>query len=144
MATIERTISVDVPLDKVWTFLSDFTTTEQWDPGTQRTTRVSGDGSVGTVYENVSKIAGHSTTIEYTVTDYRPRELLRLQGKATGVVLRDTLTFAGDESRATVTYQAELEPQGIAKLAEPLARLGLAKLGNDAEKSLRDSLQQLG
>src|SRR5688572_7664880 len=77
MPHIERTITVPKPVDQVWAFLSDFTTTELRDPPTVRTTRESGDGGVGTVYRNVSKILGHETEIEYTVVDVEPLKKLQ-------------------------------------------------------------------
>jgi len=39
MITLQRTISVQQPVERVYTYLSDFTTTTEWDPGTVRTTR---------------------------------------------------------------------------------------------------------
>ena len=39
---IVRTVTADVPLSAVFAFLSDFTTTMQWDPGTVRTDAESG------------------------------------------------------------------------------------------------------
>ena len=38
----------------MFAYLSDFTTTNEWDPGTVSTERVSGDGGVGTTYHNTS------------------------------------------------------------------------------------------
>lgn len=45
---IARTVTVDPPVDQVFRYLSAFTTTGEWDPGTVRTTREEGDGGVGT------------------------------------------------------------------------------------------------
>ena len=46
----------------VFAYLSDFTTTTEWDPGTVRTTRESGDGGIGTRYRNVSRFLGRETS----------------------------------------------------------------------------------
>jgi uncharacterized protein YndB with AHSA1/START domain len=143
MPHIERTVTVAKPVDQVWAFLSDFTTTEEWDPPTVRTTRESGDGGVGTVYKNVSKILGHETEIQYTVVEVQPLQKLQLTGKTTSMDLLDTMTFEGDENQTTVTYRAEFDPQGVAKVIEPLMPLGLKKIGDDAEESLRESLEKL-
>jgi hypothetical protein len=43
-------------VDEVWAFLSDFTTTEGWDPPTVSTVRATGDGGVGTEYANTSRV----------------------------------------------------------------------------------------
>ena len=55
---IERSVTVGQPVDRVFAYLSDFTNTTEWDPGTVRTERVAGDGGVGTRYHNVSKFLG--------------------------------------------------------------------------------------
>ena len=143
MPHIERTVTVDKPVATVWSFLSDFTTTEKWDPPTVTTTRETGDGGVGTVYKNVSKILGHETEIEYTVVDVVPQKKFQLTGKTTAMELLDTMTFEGDANTTTVTYRAEFEPQGVAKVIEQLMPLGLKKIGDDAEQQLRKSLEEL-
>jgi carbon monoxide dehydrogenase subunit G len=143
MPTIERTITVDTPLERVWAFLSDFTTTEQWDPPTVSTTLISGDGGVGSVYKNVSKILGHDTEIEYTVLELAPMSVFRLQGKTSSMTMLDTMQFEQVGERTTVTYTAEFNPEGAAKLIEPLMPLGLKKLGDDAAESMRRELEKL-
>ena len=83
---IERTVTVDRSPAEVFAYLADFTTTMEWDPGTVRTTRVSGDGGVGTTYRNVSKFLGRETELTYVVTEHRPPELLELRGENKTVV----------------------------------------------------------
>ena len=143
MPKLERQVTVDKPLDRVWTYLTDFTTTEEWDPGTESTERLSGDGSVGTVYKNVSKFLGHEVEIEYTVVEVQPRSLFRLEGRTSSMDLLDTMEFAEQDGRVTVTYTAEFHPHGGAKLLEPLMPLGLKKLGDDAAESMEQSLEKL-
>ncbi|MFF0270923.1 SRPBCC family protein [Kribbella sp. NPDC004536] len=50
MIVIEREVAVAAPLERVFDYLSDFTSTEEWDPGTVRTSLVSGNGGVGTTF----------------------------------------------------------------------------------------------
>src|SRR5690348_1031446 len=44
---IERTVETPTPIEAVFAYLSDFTTTTEWDPGTVETTRRTGDGGLG-------------------------------------------------------------------------------------------------
>ncbi len=46
MIQMQRTVYTQAAPDAVFAYLADFTTTEQWDPGTVRTVRVAGDGGV--------------------------------------------------------------------------------------------------
>src|SRR5687767_6582244 len=93
MPSIERTLTVHVPLERVWEYLTDFVTTEQWDPPTVSTTLVSGDGDVGSVYRNVSKFLGQETETHYTVVEREPMNLFRLEGKASSMSMLDTMAF---------------------------------------------------
>lgn len=79
MVDVERTVTVDKPIATVWAYLSDFSTSEQWDPPSVSTTRTSGDGGVGTVYQNTSKLLGAQTEVTYTVTEHVEQERLQLQ-----------------------------------------------------------------
>ncbi|KQY55945.1 hypothetical protein ASD11_15780 [Aeromicrobium sp. Root495] len=144
MPDVERTVTTTAPLSTVFTYLSDFTNTEEWDPPTVRTTRESGDGGPGTVYRNVSKILGHETEVEYTVEQVVPDQLFQLRGKATGVELLDTMTFESVPEGTKVTYHAEFMPQGAAKLGEFLLPPALKKLGDDTAESLEKALAKLG
>jgi len=144
MPSIERTITVDTPLERVWAFLTDFTTTEQWDPPTVSTTLISGDGGVGSVYKNVSRMLGHDTEIEYTVLELEPMKVFKLEGNTSSMPMLDTMAFEEQGGRTTVNYTAEFSPEGAAKLLEPLMPLGLKKIGDDAAESMQRELEKLG
>lgn len=143
MPSIDRTVTTTAPLDRVWAFLTDFTTTEQWDPPTVSTTRTSGDGGPGTTYKNVSKVLGHETEVDYTVQEVVPQERFVIAGEATGLRVHDTMTFTDHGDSVSVRYQAEFELEGAAKLATPAMPIALKKVGDDAEKSLQENLDRL-
>ena len=143
MPSVERTVTVPKTLEQVWTYLSDFRTSEQWDPPSISTTRTSGDGNVGTTYHNVSKLLGKETEVTYTVTDYVERERLQLQGDAGSMQLLDTLTFSADDAGTSVTYHAQFDATGATKLAEPLLPPALEALAAKVASSLEEHLNQL-
>jgi carbon monoxide dehydrogenase subunit G len=144
MSHIERTVTVDKPTDQVWRYISDFRSTNDWDPGTVKTERTSGDGGPGTVYHNTSKFLGKETELIYTVTDVEPGRQIKLRGENDSVTAHDTITVEPMAAGGTsVTYRAEFDLHGIAKIADPVMGLPLKKLGDDAEASLREALQRL-
>jgi hypothetical protein len=55
---MRKTVVTDKPLGRVFDYLSDFTTTTDWEPGTVATVRQQGDGGVGTTYLNSSEFLG--------------------------------------------------------------------------------------
>lgn len=143
MPSVERTITVEQPISRVWAYLSDFTTTEDWDPPTVSTERTSGDGGLGTTYHNVSKIFGTEQEVDYVVTDYVEGSRLQLAGDAGSIKLLDTITLESTPDGTAVTYHAEFTPEGVAKLVQPLMPVGLKILADRVAASLEGKLQQL-
>lgn len=143
MPSVERTVTVQQPVEKVFAYLSDFTTTEEWDPPTVSTTRTSGDGGVGTTYHNVSKFLGKETEVDYEVVQVVPNERFELAGTTAGMTLHDTITFTTQGAETSVTYRAEMQPEGAAKLAAPLLDGGLELLGSRVASSLEEKLAAL-
>ncbi|CAM3253454.1 SRPBCC family protein [Nocardioides dubius] len=138
---IVRTLTVQRPIDEVFAYLQDFTTTEEWDPGTVRTVRESGDGGVGTRYHNVSRFLGRETELTYVVEQVSAPTLFKLRGENKTLVAHDTMTLREVGPNATeLTYRAEFDFKGLARLIAPLTAPAFWRLGNQAEAQLRKVL----
>jgi uncharacterized protein YndB with AHSA1/START domain len=140
---VQKTVVVDKPLEAVFDYLSDFTTTTQWDPGTVRTERRAGDGGVGTTYHNTSEFIGRKTELDYVVQELIPGQRISLRGENKTVISVDTMSFRRVEAGTEVTYAAEFTFKGAARFVAPLFKPALDKLGAQAETGLRDALNQL-
>ena len=170
---LERTVTVHKPLHEVFAYLSDFTTTTEWDPGTVTTVRTAGDGDVGTEYANTSTFAGRQTRLTYVVEDLVPNERIALRGENSTVIAHDIMTFrattvdpagndiaegdasgggsAGGGSAGSgsaipgtqVTYTADFTFKGLTKFIAPLMRPAFTKLGNEAEAGMAAALERL-
>lgn len=138
---IRRTMTLSRPPEEVFAYLQDFTTTTEWDPGTVRTTLVSGDGGVGTRYHNVSRFLGRETELVYVVEEVDAPRRLRLRGENKTVVAHDTMTLTPTASGATeLTYHARFDFKGVARLVAPLLAPAFKRLGDEAEKGLLAAL----
>ena len=138
---IVRTLTVPRSPQEVFDYLRDFTTTNEWDPGTVRTTREEGSGGVGTRYHNVSRFLGRETELTYVVEEDSPPHTLRLRGENKTVVAHDTMTLKPTATGGTeLTYRAEFAFKGLARWLAPLAAPAFRKLGDDAEEGLRKAL----
>jgi uncharacterized protein YndB with AHSA1/START domain len=152
---LHRTVTVQKPLDKVFAYLSDFTTTAEWDPGTVSTVRTTGTGDVGTEYQNTSTFAGRETHLTYVVEDLVPNRRIALRGEGSTVIARDTLSFRTTNPDTAVTYTdtpviytevtftADFTFKGMARLIAPLLRPAFTRLGNEAESGLAMALARL-
>lgn len=140
---LQKTVVADAPLGKVFDYLSDFTSTTDWDPGTVTTVRQHGDGGVGTSYLNTSEFLGRQTELRYIVQEFVPGERIRFRGENKTVISVDTMTFLPAGAGTEVTYTAEVAFKGAARYLAPLFRPALTRLGNQAEAGLRLALSRL-
>ena len=143
MIVIEREVSVAATPERVFDYLADFRTTEEWDPGTVRTTVTSGDGGVGTTYHNTSRFSGRETELTYVTEQLTRPDRVVLRGENSTVVARDTMTLRRTGELTRVSYRAEFRFKGLARLAEPFLRRPFKRLGDEAEEGLRNALGKL-
>ncbi len=140
---LQRSVETNATPAAVFAYLSDFTTTTEWDPGTVRTVLVAGDGGVGTTYRNTSKFMGRQTELTYEVIQHRPDTVVALRGENSSVVATDTIQVEPDGFGSKVVYTADFEFKGLGKLVTPLLAPALKKLGDEAETGLREALARL-
>jgi carbon monoxide dehydrogenase subunit G len=143
MPTVSRTFSVAAPPDRVIDYLKDFSNAEEWDPGTQTCTREgSGPIEVGATWHNVSKIVGVTAELTYTLNRLSNRTLVFV-GTNDSSTSVDTITVDASGAGSVITYQADLEMKGAAKLLSPAMKLVFEKLANDTEKQMTAVLNAL-
>lgn len=141
---ITRTVTTSRPRQQVFDYLADFTTTTDWDPGTVRTQRISGDGGIGTKYANTSRFNGRETQLTYVVVECEPPSSIVLRGENATVVAVDTMTFEDAANGGTrVTYDANFTFKGLARIAVPFLGKAFRTLGDEAEQGLQRALDAL-
>lgn len=138
---VERTLTVPRPVESVFDYLSDFTHTNAWDPGTIETTRVSGDGGVGTTYANTSEFLGRRTSLEYeTVAVDRPTKL-QFRGHNKMATATDTMTFTAVGAGTQIHYRADFDFGLLINLVAPLFLKGkLEKVADETMEQLEKTL----
>jgi uncharacterized protein YndB with AHSA1/START domain len=139
---ITRNVVIARPVDEVFAYLSDFTTTTSWDPGNVKTTLISGAGGVGTKYANTSTFNGRQTNLVYEVVDYELGRRIQLRGSNKTIIAVDTITFKEVEGGVSVTYDASFTFKGITKLIAPFLAAEFKRLGDEAEIGLRNAFSK--
>lgn len=141
---LQKTVVVDKPLNTVFDYLADFTTTTEWDPGTVVTERLHGDGDVGTTYLNVSTFLGRRTHLQYVVQELLPGRRVRLRAENRTVISVDTMTFSRNSQGGTeVMYTADFTFKGPARFLAPFLRPAFARLGTAAQIGMYQALTRL-
>lgn len=140
---VARTFAVCAAPDTVLAYLADFGNTTEWDPATQHTTRIdAGPIRVGARWRNTSKILGVTAELTYTLaaTDH---DRLVFVGRNEGATSVDTITVRPVPGGCEVAYHVALEVHGLAKLAAPVMRFELERLGTETAARLTDILNRL-
>lgn len=141
---IERWIGTSTDPGLVFGYLSDFENSTEWDPGTVRTVRETGDGGVGTRYLNTSTFLGRTAEVHYTVTELVPGSQITLRGENASLVAHDTITVTPDPAGgAQVHYRAEFAFRGWVRFLRPLLAVALRRLGDHAQREMTRALDRL-
>ena len=136
MPSVSRTFSVTPPPAAVVDYLKDFGNAEDWDPGTQTCTRTdNGAVAEGAEWHNVSNIFGVKAELTYVLRELTADKVVFV-GTNKSSTSTDTISVAPDGTGSKLTYRADLEMNGAAKLLNPVMKLVFEKLANDTEKQM--------
>ena len=143
MARYVATVPSSRPADETFAYLADFTSTQEWDPGVVRGTRLDdGEIGIGSRFEiTVKSLRESSLVYEVTAYDAAARRIV-LRGTNALVISLDEITVVPDASGTgcAVTYDADLRLRGPLKLFEPVLRLSFSTIGDKAAAGLRAQL----
>jgi hypothetical protein len=143
MPTVSRTLSVSPPPRQVIDYLKDFANAVEWDPDTQRCTRIDSGAIVeGASWHNVSKIFGVTAELTYTLDILKANNIV-LIGKNKSSTSVENISIDAVNTGSEITYRNELEMHGPLKLLNPVLKPAFEKLANDTEKQLTSVLNRL-
>lgn len=137
MVHVIRTFTVARPAAEVLAYLADFGHAPEWDPGTETCTRID-DGPVaaGARWQNVSKVLGMSTELEYRL-ERLGDDHFTLVGRNDTATATDHVTVRPHELGCEITYDATVELHGVAKLGSPLMQMEFERLGDETVEGIR-------
>ncbi len=141
MAHYNASLDTPRPPDEMFTYLSDFSSTQEWDPGVIEAERL-GDAPVreGTEFRLLASFLGRKIPLTYRIVEYDPPSAVTFRGESSTVVSLDRITFEPFDVGTRITYDADLALKGPLKLAEPLLRIAFKRVGARALAGLRKTL----
>jgi hypothetical protein len=142
MARYVATVETPRVLEGVFAYLSDFSTSREWDPGVADARRLDdGPIAVGSRFDVVAEFMGRKTPLTYAVVAYDAPHSITLRGENATVVSLDTIAFEPTAAGGTrVTYDADLTLKGPLRLGDPLLKLIFGRIGDRAVAGLRTAL----
>jgi carbon monoxide dehydrogenase subunit G len=141
MARYTATLETQLPPAEAFAYLSDFSTTEEWDPGVVEAERL-GDEPVGdgTEFRVVAEFLGRKSALTYRVVEFEPGRAVTLRGENATVVSLDRISVEPATSATRITYDADLSLKGPLRIADPLLGLAFNRVGDRALSGLRATL----
>ena len=143
MARYHATLETHQNPEEVFAYLSDFSTSEEWDPGVVEAERL-GDGPVreGTQFRLVADFMGRKSPLTYRVLEYDPPRAVTFLGENRTVTSRDRIVFEPIRHGTRVTYDAHLELRGALRIIDPLLGPAFKRTGDRALDGLRGVLER--
>ena len=141
MARYRASIDTSWTPEEAFEYLSDFSTSAEWDPGVVEAERLC-DGAVaeGTRFHLVAKFLGRRTPLNYRIVEFQPPRAVTFVGENATVISRDRITFESHAAGTRVLYDADLRLKGLLRLGDPLLRLAFDRVGDRALAGLREVL----
>ncbi|MER7938667.1 MULTISPECIES: SRPBCC family protein [unclassified Streptomyces] len=142
MIEVTRVVTLRHPLADVVRYLSDFSHTEMWDPGTVTCEQIgSAPVAVGTEWHNVSQFRGRRTELDYTLTRFE-EDHLTFVGRNKTATSTDDLRFEEHTDGTRLTYRARVDFHGLARIATPLLKREFERLGDEVSERLPQALDE--
>ena len=142
MTILTEHIEVARPVNEVFAYISDFSTTEEWDSTATRADKLTpGPVAVGTRFAVTCAAPIGSIDLEYEVTDLQPDREIELTGKSRFFDICDRITFTPTDKGTRIDYRAEfMFPAPLKGLARSFDS-GLQRMGKHSMEGMRAALE---
>jgi uncharacterized membrane protein len=143
MKHVESSITINHPIEEVFTFVADFSKATQYQPGIiEARVTSSGPVGVGTTYKWVQNFVGQKMDTNGEITVWDPPN--RYEWKSIGgpFPVSGGIVLKAEGNATVVTFFADAEPGGFFKIAEGLLVKQIEGQMSDALKKLKELLEK--
>ena len=142
MARYHASLHTELPCEEAFTYLSDFSTTEEWDPGVLDAARLdTGQLEVGSKFRLTASFLGRAVPLTYEIVEFHPPLIVGFRAESATVISRDRITFEPAGQGTLIGYDADLALKGPLRLADPLLALAFKRVGDRALAGLSEKLR---
>jgi carbon monoxide dehydrogenase subunit G len=120
---LDKSVTINTPLEEVFTFIGNFENESQWADEVVRTERTSeGPTGVGSTFADHVRFMGRSMKTSYEVVGYEPNSVITVKTSSGPVPFTATYSFDEVDGSTRLSIGADIEPRGLFKLAAPMIR----------------------
>ena len=142
MTLLHETAEVSRPIEEVFAYVSDFTTTTEWDATAIRARKLTpGPLGIGTEFEVVCALPVGSIKLHYRIDTLEPHRLIELEGSCKFFTVRDSISFFPSNRGTRIDYRAEFDFNPLLKPLVSLSAAGLEKMGRESVAGLAKALE---
>ena len=143
MINIDLSTLVDKPIKDVFTFIGNLNNMPKWNTTVMGVEQITpGDVGVGTKFKSVGKMLGRRIKGEMQVTAYEPDTKFGVQMNAGPSLVNMTLGFKTVGTSTEVRLNAQGNPGGLFKLAEPVMQRRVKSIMEENLARLRSQLEK--
>jgi len=139
MPSAERTVTINRPVDEVFSFVSDGRNAKLWRPGVLDVDLVSGAGQGARYSQGVRGPGGRRIAADYEVTEYEPNQKIAFGATAGPVRPTGSFTFESMGTGTILTFTLDAQLGGLQKLLMG----GVVQSTMNAEMGALDNLKEL-
>lgn len=144
MARYKASLQTSLSQEQAFAYLSDFSTTLEWDPGVVEAHRLdSGEVGRGSEFRLGARFLGRTIPLTYRIIEYDPPWGVGFLAENGAVFSLDRIAFAPVGEGTRIVYEAALSARGPLRLADPLLSLAFDRVGDRALAGLRERLGEL-
>jgi len=141
MARYRGTVHSTRSLEDTFDYLARFSSVAEWDPNVKEASDLDGPPvQVGSRFSVVVSLAGRGKELVYEVVECERPDRVRLVAETSMFTSDDLIEVFESASGVQVTYTADVEMNGLFKLAEPLMRLTFSRVAGKARDGLQEQL----
>jgi dehydrogenase/reductase SDR family protein 12 len=142
MTVLQETADVARPIDEVFAYVSDFTTTQEWD-ATAISARKLTPGKIaeGTEFEVVCALPVGSINISYKIEALEHNKRVVLSGSSRFFDIRDTISFSPSKRGTKIEYRAEFFFKPMIGSIASISSSGLESMGRESVAGLALALE---
>jgi carbon monoxide dehydrogenase subunit G len=141
VAHVSKSVFIPKPVDDVFAYLADFSNTAEWDPGVAEATQTSeGAVGLGSTFDLVTLFRGRRVPVSYEVTLHEPSTRVVLVGRNKNFTGTDDIGVEAEGDGSRVSWNADFQMNGVAKLLQPFLGGVFEKLSVEAMEGLERTL----
>ena len=141
MARYVTSIRTSKSPTEAFEFMADLRNFEQWDPGVERATQVTGDGGgPGAGFDVVVQAPGKGLSLRYRTIEYSSPEHVVVKASSRMFTSLDRIDVRAEGDGCVVTYDAELSLNGPLAVFDLALRPVFARIGGRANDGLLRAL----